>query len=125
MINPPNGKWITPNSINGEGAWPKGHLASEVVRLFAKDHPDSDVISIVELFGRVAYNRYSWYFLTESQYNKAMERSTDVNFYRRYDEIVLPNGECVYASNQYNIDSVTGFISNVNRQDWNIKVEKL
>lgn len=112
-------------SINGEGAWPKRHVASEVVRLFANDHPKCDAVSIVETFGQLAFNRYSWYFLTENQYRRALDKSTDVNFYRRYDEVVLPNGERVYASNQYNIKSITGFINNVNKQAWNIKIEKI
>ena len=112
-------------SINGEGAWPKRHVASEVVRLFALKHPDFDSISIVETFCQIAYNGHSWYFLTENQYENASGKTTDVNFFRRYDEVALPNGERVYVSNQYNIDSVTGFINNVNKQGWNIKIDKI
>lgn len=112
-------------SINGEGAWPKRHVASEVVRLFAMKHPDFDSIRVVEAFCQIAYNGYLWYFHTENQYKNALGKTTDVNFYRRYDEVVLPNGERVYASNQYNIESITGFINNVNKQAWNIKIEKI
>lgn len=112
-------------SINGEGAWPKRHVASEVVRLFAMKHPDFDAISVIKTFCQIAYNGYLWYFLTENQYKNALEKTTDVNFHRRYEEVVLPNGERVYVSNQYNIDSVTGFINNVNKQDWDVKIEKI
>lgn len=112
-------------SINGEGAWPKRHVASEVVRLFAMKHPDFDAISIVETFRQIAYNGYLWYFLTENQYKNALGKTRDMDFHRRYDEVVLPNGEHIYASNQYNIDSITGFINNVNKQDWDVKIEKI
>lgn len=111
--------------VNGHGQFPKGRVAEQVVRIFADKHPEMNSKDIVHVFRNVAFGNYDWYFITEQEYEGKRRSSSDSFFERRYLEVVIPSGERVYVSNQYNVQSITSFMNNVNRKNWGILIEKL
>lgn len=62
--------------------------------------------------------------MTEEEFKSKLLASNDSNYARRYDEIILPSGERVYSSNQYDVERITEFMNYVNRQNWGITIEK-
>ena len=112
-------------SVNGEGDYPKTHVAQVVVELFARKYPEKSPDQIVQTYRDVLPRKFQRFFLTEKEFNDKLRESEDSNYARRYDECVLPSGELIYSSNQYDVERITELMNYVNCQDWGITIEKL
>ena len=112
-------------SVNGDGDYPKTHVAQVVVELYAKKYPEKSPKQIVQTYRDVLPRKYQRFFMTKEEFESKLRASEDSNYARRYDEVVLPSGERIYSSNQYDVERITELMDYVNRQNWGITIEKI
>ena len=62
---------------------------------------------------------------TESIHAIRKEKTRDSRFDDKSKKIQLANGQSIFVSNQFNVERITDFITKVNAQDWNIRIEKV
>ena len=110
-------------SVNGEGSLRKRNVPYRVVSIYVEKNPYMSATDIVREWN--ALGTMVTVVITEDEYNRKKERSTDSIFETRYNEIRLNNGEKIYVFNQFNPERIKDFASKVNAQPWGIQIEKV
>ncbi len=109
-------------SLNGSGEYNKGEVVFEAVKKFVKDNPLLTSQEIVDDWMKLDVPNLIETSVTHA-YRK--QKTKDSQFDNRMTALELPNGETIYVSNQFNVPRINDFISKVNAQNWNIKIEKV
>ncbi len=111
-------------AINGKGNYVKKTVPLATLTTYVKNYPDVTASELVE----------TWYALgtmirqiviSKESYEQKLSKTSDAIFAKRYDSLNLPNGEVVYIYNQFTPERINDFISKVNKQSWDIHIEKV
>jgi len=110
-------------SVNGIGSLRKKNVPHRVVSVYVEKNPDMTATEIVRAWN--ALGTMVTVVLSEDEYNRKKEKTSDSIFETRYNEIRLNNGEKIYVFNQFNPERINDFVSKVNAQSWGIRIEKV
>ncbi len=122
-ISPKGTKDTSVYSVNGVGRFRKKNVPHRVVSVYVEQNPDKNAAEIVRAWN--ALGTMVTVVLTEDEYNRKKEKTTDSIFETRYNEVRLNNGEKVYVFNQFNPERINNLVSKVNAQPWGIRIEKV
>ena len=122
--------WTKDNSlfsINGMGAYNKGEVAYNAVKLFVENHPELSDIEIVRIWSELSIP-VSNLVILEDTYNKKKSETTESldKFERRFNVLDLNSGSKIYITKGFTINTIQLFNNIVNSKvDWNIHIEKV
>ena len=111
-------------SINNNGQYSKGAVVYEVIKLYCDEHKELNAEEIVRQWLNLGI-KVPHLVETESIHAIRKEKTRDSRFDDKSKKIQLANGQSIFVSNQFNVERITDFITKVNAQDWNIRIEKV
>ena len=111
-------------SINNNGQYSKGAVVYEVIKLYCDKHKELNAEEIVRQWLNLGI-KVPHLVETESIHAIRKEKTRDSRFDDKSKKIQLANGQSIFVSNQFNVERITDFITKVNAQDWNIRIEKV
>ncbi|MCQ2258429.1 MAG: AAA family ATPase [Bacteroidaceae bacterium] len=111
-------------AINGNGAYSKGSVVLEAMKLYIANNPNKDAISIVNDWLALGVNVPN-FVETEAMFIERKQKSKDSRINEKAKTTTLSNGETLYVSNQYNPERMSDVISKVNAANWNITISKV
>ena len=111
-------------SINNNGQYSKGAVVYEVIKLYCDEHKELNAEEIVRQWLNLGI-KVPHLVETESIHAIRKEKTRDSRFDDKSKKIHLANGQSIFVSNQFNVERITDFITKVNAQDWNIRIEKV
>lgn len=111
-------------AINGNGAYSKGSVVLEAMKLYIANNPNKDAISIVNDWLALGVNVPN-FVETEAMFIERKQKSKDSRINEKAKTTTLSNGETLYVSNQYNLERMSDVISKVNAANWNITISKV
>ena len=111
-------------SINNNGQYSKGAVVYEVIKLYCDEHKELNAEEIVRQWLNLGV-KVPHLVETESIHAIRKEKTRDSRFDDKSKKIQLANGQSIFVSNQFNVERITDFITKVNAQDWNIRIEKV
>ena len=111
-------------AINGNGAYSKGSVVLEAMKLYIANNPNKDAISIVNDWLALGVNVPN-FVETEAMFIERKQKSKDSRINEKAKTTTLSNGETLYVSNQYNPERMSDVISKVNAANWNITISKI
>lgn len=111
-------------SINNNGQYSKGAVVYEVIKLYCDEHKELNAEEIVRQWLNLGI-KVPHLVETESIHEIRKEKTRDSRFDDKSKKIQLANGQSIFVSNQFNVERITDFITKVNAQDWNIRIEKV
>ncbi len=111
-------------SVNGIGAFSKGKVVQQAVETYAKEHPEMSAEQMVNQWMGLGVNVPN-FIETKATYDSRVKLSKDARVQQKAKSVILPQGDMVYVSNQYNPERIADFVSKLNAAGWNIKIEKV
>lgn len=111
-------------SINNNGQYSKGAVVYEFIKLYCDEHKELNAEEIVRQWLNLGI-KVPHLVETESIHAIRKEKTRDSRFDDKSKKIQLANGQSIFVSNQFNVERITDFITKVNAQDWNIRIEKV
>ena len=111
-------------SINNNGQYSKGAVVYEVIKLYCDEYKELNAEEIVRQWLNLGI-KVPHLVETESIHAIRKEKTRDSRFDDKSKKIQLANGQSIFVSNQFNVERITDFITKVNAQDWNIRIEKV
>lgn len=111
-------------SINNNGQYSKCAVVYEVIKLYCDEHKELNAEEIVRQWLNLGI-KVPHLVETESIHAIRKEKTRDSRFDDKSKKIQLANGQSIFVSNQFNVERITDFITKVNAQDWNIRIEKV
>ena len=111
-------------SINNNGQYSKGAVVYEVIKLYCDEHKELNAEEIVRQWLNLGV-KVPHLVETESIHAIRKEKTRDSRFDDKSKKIQLANGQSIFVSNQFNVERITDFITKVNAQGWNIRIEKV
>lgn len=111
-------------AINGHGAYSKGKVMQEAMKLYVEQHPEMTGEDVMKAWLSMGVNMPN---LVETQtiFEDRATKSKDSRVREKAKEVSLPNGETIFVSNQFNPERIADLISKVNTQGWNISITKV
>lgn len=111
-------------SINGNGAYPKGSVAQEAIKLYVSNNPNISADEVVNTW--LGLNiKIPNIVETEQMFYARTSGSSDKGLRTRYKMVEMANGDILYVSNQYNVERINEFMDKVNSQPWGIHIAKI
>ena len=111
-------------AINGHGSYSKGKVMQEAMKLYVEQHPEMTGEDVMKAWLSMGVNMPN---LVETQtiFEDRATKSKDSRIREKAKEVLLPNGETIFVSNQFNPERIADLISKVNTQGWNISITKV
>ena len=110
--------------INGEGSFKKGPLALAILENYVSNHPEKSEEEILEDWKPVIVNAPHM-LETRKTYNDRITKSKDKNNRVRARLVKWGNDNMLYMTTEWNINTISEFIEKVNKQNWNIHIQKI
>ena len=110
-------------SVNGNGNYSKGMAVYRCVELYVEQNKGLSSDEIVNTWLSLRINMPNLIETSEIHAERKL-KTTDSRFDEKSKELILPNGDKIYVSNQFNTVRINDFISKVNSQNWGIRIEK-
>ena len=110
-------------SVNGNGNYSKGMAVYRCVELYVEQNKDLSSDEIVNAWLSLKINMPNLIETSEMHEERRL-KTKDSRFDDKSKELILPNGDKIYVSNQFNPVRINDFISKVNSQNWGIHIEK-
>lgn len=115
-------------SINGNGSYKKAPLVGAVLTEYVNSNKTLTLDEIKNEWNTVSSEIGSIcpanFIETETEFEDRVSKSSDANVRKRAHKIEW-DGNVLYVTRQWNIDSITKFVEVVNAKPWGIKIEKL
>ena len=121
--NNANSKDDSKYSINGQGAFGKGMVVWEAVKLYVSAHPEMSDQEIVNAWLAIGVN-IPHLIETQSDFEIRAQASKDLKFNEKAKMLQLNDGKIIYVSNQFNVSRINEFMTKVNARNWGIRIEK-
>lgn len=110
--------------INGKGSFKKGPLALAILENYVSNHPEKSEEEILEDWKPVIVNAPHM-LETRKTYNDRITKSKDKNNRVRARLVKWGNDNMLYMTTEWKIDTISEFIEKVNKQNWNIHIQKI
>lgn len=114
----------TKYSVNGKGAYPKGVVAQQAIKLYVSMNPNMSADEVTNAWSGLNV-KVPNLIETSQMFRERTASSSDSGLKTRYKTVEMPNGEILYVSNQYTTERINDLISKVNTQPWGIHIEKI
>lgn len=111
-------------SINGEGKHIKKRTPFEAVSLYVRNNPEMLAQEIVDTWLSLE-TIIRHIVITSEEYKEKLSKTSDGALEKRYYSLPLKSGETIYVYNQFNPERINDFMTKVNAQNWNIRIEKV
>ena len=111
-------------SINGEGKHIKKRTPFEAVSLYVRNNPEMLAQEIVDTWLSLE-TIIRHIVITSEEYKEKLSKTSDGALEKRYYSLTLKSGETIYVYNQFNPERINDFMTKVNAQNWNIRIEKV
>lgn len=111
-------------SLNGEGQFSKGAIVFEAMRKYAGMNPNISADEMVAFWSGLDIDVPNL-IETATIHEQRKLNTKDPRFEEKSKVLQLPNKDVVYVSNQFDVERINDFISKVNAQDWDIRIDRL
>ena len=108
-------------SINGVGNYKKSELVKKVAQMYVDNNSGMSADEVIAVWRNLGINEYH-FVETQAEYDARVSASKDGN--SRANPIKWGNN-IMYITSQWGIGNIGTFINCINRQDWNITIEKV
>lgn len=110
--------------INGQGCFKKGPLALAILENYVSNHPEKSEEEVLEDWKPVMVSAPHM-LETRANYNERTTKSKDKNNRERAKLVEWGDDNMLYMTTEWNISTISEFIEKVNRQNWNIHIQKI
>lgn len=110
--------------INGQGSFQKGPLALAVLEKYVSNHPEKSEEEVLEDWKPVMVSAPHM-LETRKTYNERITKSKDKNNRVRARLAKWGNDNMLYMTTEWSINTISEFIEKVNKQNWNIHIQKI
>ena len=121
---PIGGKDNSRYMINGQGCFKKGPLALAILENYVSNHPEKSEEEVLEDWKPVMVSAPHM-LETRANYNERTTKSKDKNNRERAKLVEWGDDNMLYMTTEWNISTISEFIEKVNRQNWNIHIQKI
>jgi len=120
-----NGEDTQKYSVNGVTINTIRGVVYAAVEKFINDNQSLTAQEVVDAWTGLGVKKISTLVETEADYDKRTQNSKNPQLDSKWKSITLDNGEIIYVNQNFSINELNDFISKVNAQNWNIKIEKV
>lgn len=110
--------------INGEGNFRKAPLALAILEKYISNHPEKSEEEVLEDWKPVIVSAPHM-LETRTAYNERTTKSKDKNNRERAKLVEWGDDNMLYMTIEWNINTISEFIDKVNKQNWNIHIQKI
>ena len=100
----------------------KCRVPYEAIKKYSEQHQKITAEEIVKIWRNLNIKHLPHLVETEKEHEGRKAQTKDDNFKDRSIELILPNNEVIYVSNQFTPERIEEFITKLNAQDWGVVI---